>query len=185
MYGMFQGATSFTGDLSKRDVSSVKDMYGMFMGATAFNGDLPKWDVSSVTNMAYMFRDATSFNRDLSKWDVSNVANMDYMFTSAESFTQKLCGAAWVSSAASKEFMFIDSLGSIARTVCMPAFTHASMLDIRQYVSRHPLPDRELIRRTPITTTVSTPAITSTSANRIPCSKCGTFKKSGRVSCCA
>ena len=49
----------------------------------------------------------------------------------------------------------------------------------RGYVSRQPLPDRELIVRTPITT------ITSTIGNTMICPKCGTFKKSGRVSCCA
>merc|ERR1711937_642825 len=47
------------------------------------------------------------------------------------------------------------------------------------------VPDRELIVRTPIITSVSTPAITSTTTNMITCPKCGTFKKSGRVSCCA
>merc|ERR1712210_217470 len=51
------------------------------------------------------------------------------------------------------------------------------------------MPERELIVRTPIATSaiksVSTPAIPSTVTKPMACPKCGTFKKSGRVSCCA
>ena len=38
----------------------------MFNGATSFNGDLSSWNVSSVTDMTYMFFNAISFNGDLS-----------------------------------------------------------------------------------------------------------------------
>ena len=50
MSDMFRDATKFDGDLSKWDVSSVKNMQGMFWGATGFNHGLSKWVVSSVTN---------------------------------------------------------------------------------------------------------------------------------------
>merc|ERR1719174_1142386 len=60
----------------------------------------------------------TSFNVDLSKWDVSSVTNMAYMFFHAASFNQKLCGADWVSSKASKRNMFGGSSGSISNIVC-------------------------------------------------------------------
>merc|ERR1712032_235797 len=53
------------------------------------------------------------------------------------------------------------------------------------YVTRLPLPERELIVRTPIATLVSTSAFTSMTATTITCPKCGSFAKSGRVSCCA
>ena len=43
------------------------------------------------------------------------------MFWNAPSFEQKLCGAAWVRSNASKIGMFAGSPGSVSRTVC--AFT--------------------------------------------------------------
>ena len=55
-------------------------MSRMFSYTTLFNGDLSKWDVSSVKDMGSMFLAAKSFNRDISKWDVSSVANMPAMF---------------------------------------------------------------------------------------------------------
>jgi len=86
MSGMFAGATSFNGDLSNWNVSSVMDMPFMFSEATSFNSDLNNWNVSNVTNMNGMFISATSFNSDLNNWDVSNVANMFRMFRGATSF---------------------------------------------------------------------------------------------------
>ena len=49
----------------------------MFNGATSFNGDLSAWDVSAVTNMISMFYNANAFNGDLSAWDVSAVTDME------------------------------------------------------------------------------------------------------------
>ena len=117
MSGMF-AVTSFNADVSKWDVSRVTDMNGMFNHATSFDGDLSQWDVSRVTDMDDMFASATSFNGDLSLWDVSRVQSMIRMFKGASSFKQRLCGAAWVNSKASKDDMFTDSLGSISLTVC-------------------------------------------------------------------
>merc|ERR1712037_313315 len=87
-------------------------------GASAFNQDLSKWDVSAVKNMRYMFADASAFNQDLSKWDVSAVRNMQNMFIHASAFNRKLCGDAWVQSKADKSHMFIGSPGSISKQVC-------------------------------------------------------------------
>ena len=50
---MFFGSV-FNGDLSKWNVSKVKDMYGMF-AHSVFNGDISGWDVSRVEDMNEMF----------------------------------------------------------------------------------------------------------------------------------
>ena len=86
MANMFNGATSFDGNLSGWDVSSVTNMANMFNGATSFDGNLSGWDVSSVTNMANMFNGATSFDGDLSDWNPSSVTNMNNMFKDAAMF---------------------------------------------------------------------------------------------------
>ncbi|KAL7523600.1 hypothetical protein ACHAXR_000248 [Thalassiosira sp. AJA248-18] len=93
MNSMFSGAISYNDDLSNWNVSSVTNMNGMFSGATSFSNDLSKWNVSGVNDMEYIFYDATSFNSDLSTWDVSSVPDMVYMFYRAVSFNQDLC--AW------------------------------------------------------------------------------------------
>ena len=67
--------TSFDGDISTWDTSSVIDMSYMFLGAADFNTDISSWDVSNVTNMVVMFDGASSFNGDISGWDVSNVTD--------------------------------------------------------------------------------------------------------------
>ena len=46
-------------------MSKVKDMSGMFQGATSFNGDISKWEVSNVDNMHNMFWNAASFKQIL------------------------------------------------------------------------------------------------------------------------
>merc|ERR1712032_844078 len=90
----------------------VTNMGGMFFYASSFNGDLSKWDVSSVTNMKEMFAAASSFNGDVSKWDVSSVSDMSAMFGYASSFAQTLCGA-WGTSKAKKDNTFAGSQGRI------------------------------------------------------------------------
>lgn len=80
------GLWKFRGDISKWDVSNVKDMHQMFDGSS-FNGDISNWDVSKVKNMACMFEDA-KFNKDISKWDVSNVEDMHNMFYLSIAFKQ-------------------------------------------------------------------------------------------------
>ena len=122
--------------------------------------------------MRSMFYYSTSFNGDVTKWDVSSVTDMKYMFRHATSFRRKLCGTAWVNSKAAMIDMFKGSSGWISLKVCTPAI---------HYVSRRSIPERYLIARKSFTTLVNTPKIASTKA----CLKCGTFAKSGRVSCCA
>ena len=77
--GMFDSASSFNGNLSDWDVSSVTNMSGTFW-QSSFNGDLSDWDVSAATHMPGMFYGTGSFNSDLSAWDVSSVTDMSGMF---------------------------------------------------------------------------------------------------------
>ena len=86
MERMFEGASSFDGDLSDWDVSNVSDMSYMFKDAPLFNSDISAWDVSNVSDMSEMFWHASSFDGEVSDWDVSRVTNMYGMFASASSF---------------------------------------------------------------------------------------------------
>ena len=94
---MFQNASSFNGDLSAWDVSSVTDISAMFQWATNFNGDLSAWDVSNVTNMSYMFNYARSFNGDFSEWQFNSsnaldefISNTNLSTTNYEGLIQQL-----------------------------------------------------------------------------------------------
>ena len=63
MSRVFARAKFFDSDVSKWDVSRVKNMHGMFLGARSFNCDVSKWEVSSVTDMHGMFLGATISNQ--------------------------------------------------------------------------------------------------------------------------
>ena len=167
----------------------------MFKGAASFNADISGWEVWSVTTTYEMFAHADSFNRDVSKWDVSSVKDMSKMFYGAKSFTKKLCGKAWARSHAKKAQMFDHTPSSMPGTVCMSIATLSPMAPggrlspirprrgyVPRVTPRRIIPERELIiTRTPVSTPATTPPTTNTPA----CPKCGTFDKSGRVSCCA
>ena len=152
--------------------------------------------------MENIFASASSFNSDISKWNVPRVISMNGMFFEATSFNQKLCGANWINSKASMESMFKGSSGRLSQEVCAlpPTTTRAwrqyqylpptTTGDWRQYQYspppyqnglHQPISERYLIVRKSFTTSISTLKIAST----MTCSKCGTFDKSGRVSCCA
>ena len=71
----------FDGDISKWNVSQVKNMKGMFQRSqyTGNNGNLSNWNVSKVEDMSDMFSES-EYIGELAKWNVSNVTNMNSMF---------------------------------------------------------------------------------------------------------
>ncbi len=75
---MFE-STPFNGNISKWNVSNVKNMAWMFAHSN-FNKPIGNWDVSNVETIEYMFYDAKKFNKDISKWDI-NTYDTDYMFS--------------------------------------------------------------------------------------------------------
>ena len=73
---------SYDVDLNNVWVGDIDDMHNLFAfhyGLDRFNGDISKWDVSNVKNMEYMFYNS-DFNGDISNWDVSNVKHASGMF---------------------------------------------------------------------------------------------------------
>ena len=86
----FRAQYPFNCDISKWDVSNVKNMEGMFAACHEFNRDISNWDVSNVKDMEGMFRFAKKFNQPIGKWDVSNVKIFNTMFICAESFNQDI-----------------------------------------------------------------------------------------------
>ena len=97
--------TNFNGDISKWDVSNVKNMLEMFYRCDKFNQDISSWDVSNVTDMSHMFYDCKAFNQDISKWDVSKVKDMGGMFWDCTVFNQDI--SSWdVSSVKNINFIF-------------------------------------------------------------------------------
>jgi len=74
--------STFNGDISTWDVSSVTNMGGMFFQNSNFDGYISRWDVSLVTQMANMFYQTTSFNQDISQWCVSLIPSQQSGFSS-------------------------------------------------------------------------------------------------------
>lgn len=72
---------TFTGDISKWDVSNATSMKTMFKNS-AFNGSIADWNVSRVESMHEMFYQAR-FQGDLSNWNTTNVRDMSGMFQGA------------------------------------------------------------------------------------------------------
>ena len=68
-------------DVSRWDVSNVKNMTNIFYECANFDCDLSNWIVDNVENMSGMFKNCENFKgKGLENWDVSNVTDMNVMF---------------------------------------------------------------------------------------------------------
>ena len=74
-------------------------MSGMFLGATSFNGDVSKWDVSRVNDMHGMFLGATVFKRKLCSfaWVNSRAKQLNMFEGSSGSISSTKCAATTIS----------------------------------------------------------------------------------------
>ena len=79
---LFFNFPKFNWDISKWNITNVKDMSFMFMFSD-FNWDISKWNVSWVVDTSFMFY-GSKFNWNLKKWNISNITNMSYMFANSE-----------------------------------------------------------------------------------------------------
>ena len=110
MREMFFYSYNFSFDISKWNVSNVEDMSAMFQGyyELGWHTDenmLANWNVSNVKDMAHMFEGCVNFNGDISNWDVSKVWSMNKMFFKCEEFNTDISN--WdVSNVTDMAYMF-------------------------------------------------------------------------------
>ena len=98
----------FNQDISKWDVSKVKNMLNAFNGANKFDQDLSGWNTSSVENMSTTFRRAVRFKSDISGWNTSSVTDMRSFLKETEDFDHDLSG--WtVNNVTQCEGFYLDS----------------------------------------------------------------------------
>ncbi|WP_434328555.1 BspA family leucine-rich repeat surface protein [Mycoplasma capricolum subsp. capricolum] len=95
MNSMFYNNTWFnSSSILEWDTSNVTDMGEMFGLTGSFNQDLSKWNVSKVKNFKKMFYEAKSYNNDNKplKWNdkLKSAVNMEGMFQGASSFEHSL-----------------------------------------------------------------------------------------------
>jgi surface protein len=77
----FKGCTRLTSVPSTLPTTLTNtSLESMFQGASSFNGNISTWDVTSITIMTNMFQ-ASSFNRDISTWNVIALQQATNMLT--------------------------------------------------------------------------------------------------------
>ena len=110
----FQYATKMNSKLpwDTSSVTSMGGMFGGTGGdasQTKFNQDISRWDVSKVKDLSSMFY-KSKFNQDISCWDVSSVTEFNGMFEQNTVFSQTLC---WDTSGGTTSSMFNGNTGSV------------------------------------------------------------------------
>ena len=88
--GLFDGLDPHDIDISRWNVSKVRNMSCMFYWCENFNCDLSNWDVSRVEDMRGMFAYCKKFKAEgLENWKVTNNTKMKYMFDNCDSLKNK------------------------------------------------------------------------------------------------
>ena len=98
----YSGCTSFNGDISNWDVSTVQNLSSFFQNAPAFNQNIGGWTTSALTNIAQCFDDCTAFNQNIGSWDVSGCTSFSLLFRNASAFNQDI--GSWDTSSVSTIF---------------------------------------------------------------------------------
>jgi surface protein len=113
----FQGCSSFTGagvtwNNWNTVLAKITSLTSWFKDATSFNGDISGFNTSTITSFSSMFNEADAFNIDISSWDVSNGTTYANMFLGAGSFAKSLEN--WVlgsNAAAGQMFRYASAFG--------------------------------------------------------------------------
>ena len=88
---LFSGCYSLTSlpDISKWDVSNVKNMSFLFSGCSFLENipDISKWNTINIENISGLFYECSSLISipDISKWNTKNLNNMSHLFNGCSS----------------------------------------------------------------------------------------------------
>jgi surface protein len=98
-----------------------RSMVGMFNGCSTFNGDISVWDVERVTNMAGIFTECTAFRRDVSNWRLNGITGNDG--ANLPSFSNEYIAAVkpLFASAYPLAWTFANNLAAVALAAIIPA----------------------------------------------------------------
>ena len=136
MSDAFAYQSTFNGDLSKWDVSSVTRFERMFNYATSYEGvGVETWDTSKAESMQDMFWEATKFNGKVSGWNTNQVTNMKWMFDKAKSFAQDVSG--WTKHDGNAQCAYYGSNSGFSCTGGVGADTSQMFLDAEAFLASY------------------------------------------------
>ena len=113
-----RGLSTFNGDITRWDTSSVTNMLRMFINAFSFNQDIGSWNTGKVRNMERMFRSASAFNQDIGSWDTAHVTDMEAMFGDASAINHDISSWTGPAAATAQYNMFYGTTAFQAKYTC-------------------------------------------------------------------
>ena len=119
MSGMFVSNQMSSNDLTKWDVSNVRDFSLMFKNS--FNGNISTWNTSKAQNFSGMFDGNRVFNGSLgANWNIDGATDVSKMFYNSEGFKQDI--SSWKLSRVPQKDLF--SVNSGLRVNDVPTANH-------------------------------------------------------------